>query len=58
MQWYEILIIVLAAAFVIGVTVWSVVRRKQGKNSCGCDCSHCSGCSACKTAQKRANDKK
>lgn len=36
MQWYEILVIVLAAAFVVGVGVWQIIRRKKGK--VGCDC--------------------
>ncbi len=52
MQWYEILIIVVAAAFVVGVAVWSVVRRKKGKTDCGCGCSGCAGCSLCNTAKK------
>lgn len=52
MQWYEILIIVLAAAFVLGVIIMSLIRKKQGKSSCGCDCSGCSGCSACKGKDK------
>lgn len=55
MTWYEILIIVAASAFVIGVVVWQIVRKKQGKggcDECGGSCSHCSGCSACPMAQK------
>lgn len=47
MQWYEILIIVLAAAFVVGVITRSVLRKKKGKSGCGCDCGSCGGCSAC-----------
>ena len=44
MTWYEILIIVLAAAFVAGVFGWRIVRKKLGKGGCDCgwsDCSHC-----------------
>ena len=46
MQWYEILVIVLAAAFVVGVAVWQAIRRKKGKGGCDCcsDCAHCSHC--------------
>ena len=51
MSWWEILIIVAAAAFVVGVAIYSIVRKKQGKNSCGCDCG-CSGCNGC-PSQKR-----
>lgn len=46
MTWYEILIIVAAAAFVVGVAIYTIVRKKQGKSSCGCDCGCCSGCPA------------
>lgn len=56
MQWYEILIIVLAAAFVVGVAIWSVIRRKKGKTDCGCGCSGCSGCSGCKPKEKSGKD--
>ena len=44
MTWYEILIIIAACLIVIGVIVASVVRKKQGKTGCGCDCGGCSGC--------------
>ncbi len=59
MQWYEILIIVLAAGFVVGVAAWRIVRRMHGKTGCdecgGC-CSHCAGCAAC--ASKNEEKKK
>lgn len=51
MQWYEILIIVLACAFVIGVVVWQIVRKKKGKS--GCDCGgNCAACRGCAHTQK------
>ncbi|MDE6058668.1 MAG: FeoB-associated Cys-rich membrane protein [Clostridia bacterium] len=53
MQWYEIVLIVAAALFVVGVIVWQIIRRKQGKGGCDCGCSNCSGsCSACQSKQK------
>lgn len=55
MTWYEILIIVAACAFVVGVIAWQIVRRKRGKggcDECGGSCAHCSGCSACHAPQK------
>lgn len=57
MQWYEILLIVLAAGFVIGVVAWRVIARKRGKGGCDCgfDCSACAGCSACR---EKKEDKK
>lgn len=48
MLWYEILIIVLACAFVAGVAIWQIVRRKKGKGGC-CDCQNCSHCASCKS---------
>lgn len=57
MTWYEILIIVLAAAFVIGVLGWRIVRKMQGRGGCDCGCSDCSHCTAC-SAAKKAKEKK
>ncbi len=57
MSWWEILLIIAACAFVVGVIAASVIRRKQGKTGCGCDCggcSGCSGCSACASEKKEA----
>ena len=56
MQWYEILIIVLAATFVLGVAIMTIIRKKQGKSSCGCDCGYGGACSGCKAKDK--NEKK
>ncbi|MBO4594094.1 MAG: hypothetical protein J5697_00160 [Clostridia bacterium] len=42
---WEILLIVGCATIVFGVIIGSIVRKKQGKHSCGfyCDgnCGHC-----------------
>ena len=57
MTWYEILIIVLAAAFVIGVFGWRIARKKQGRGGCDCGCSDCSHCTAC-SAAKKAKERK
>ena len=47
----DIVIAVLAAATVVGVIVWSIVRKKQGK-SVGCDCASCAGnCKSCPSYQ-------
>ena len=56
MQWYEILIIVLAAAFVVGVGVWQVIRRKKGKGGCDC-CSDCTHCPHCKEQESKEETK-
>ncbi len=48
MKWYEILLIVAAAAFVVGVTVWQIIRKVKGKGGCDCGCSDCSSCPACR----------
>ncbi len=49
----EIIVIALAAAFVVGVIILSIVRKKQGKGSCGCDCANCQGCSATRKQPKK-----
>ena len=36
----DIIILIAAVAIVIGVIVWQIIRKKQGK-SLGCDCSSC-----------------
>ena len=43
---WEILLIIACAAIVISFVVVSIVRKKKGKPSIGCDgcCKHCSGC--------------
>lgn len=48
----EIILIALCAAVVIGVIVTAIIRKKQGKSSCGGDCGCCGGCSACKNVHK------
>ena len=49
----DIIILVLAVAIVVGVTVYAIIRKKQGK-SVGCDCSSCNGnCSACPSKQTK-----
>lgn len=41
----EIILIVACSVLVVSVIVTSIIRKKKGKTSCGCDCSSCSGCS-------------
>ncbi len=52
MTWWEIFIIVVAAAYVLFVIGLSVYRKKHGKSSCDCGCESCPHCAACKDAQK------
>ena len=51
MQAYEIVLIIVAVLFVIGVIVGSIVKKyrnkKKGIPACCCDCSSCSACSHC-----------
>lgn len=51
----EIILIVVCAAVVIGVSVSAYVRKKQGKSSCDCggDCSCCGGCSYAKKSKSK-----
>lgn len=43
------IIIGLAVAAVVGVVVWQIRRKKQGKGGCDCGggCGGCHGCSSC-----------
>ena len=50
MEWYEILVIVLAACFVAGIVIWQIIRKKQGKNGCDCSCG-CGNCAGCPTVK-------
>ena len=53
MQPIEIIVIISCVLIVVGVILKSVIDKKKGKSSCGCDCSHCSGCSNCKKDAKK-----
>ncbi len=53
MSWWEILIIIAAAAFVAGVAVWSFVKRKKGKGGCADCCGNCCGCAGCSHPEKK-----
>ncbi len=55
MSWWEALIIAAAAAFVVGVAIYSFVRRKHGKGGCDCGCDHCrcGGCASRKTPPEK-----
>lgn len=55
MQPIEIIVIVLSVAFVIGICVWAVYRKKSGKSVCGC--GECDGnCAKCKEAVLKARE--
>lgn len=56
MTWWEILIIVLIAAFVVGYIAYAIVRRKQGKGGCDCCGGSCSGCSDCSACRPKPED--
>ena len=54
----DVIILVVAAVFVLGVVALSFRRKKQGKTGCGCDCGGCQGCSHqanCLTAKTAQN---
>lgn len=56
MSWWEILIIIAACAFVVGVIAASVIRKKQGRS--GCDCGGCAGCTGCAACNREKSDGK
>ncbi len=46
-MFWDIIIIIFSITIVGAVIIRSIVRKKQGKNGCGCDCANCSSCSRC-----------
>ena len=54
MEPIEIIVIILASLIVLSVLVCSIIRRKKGKTSCGCDCSSCGA--KCHCNEKTKND--
>lgn len=49
-MFWDIATIIFSVTVIAGVIVRSAVRKKQGKTSCGCDCSSC--CTACRRKEK------
>lgn len=59
MQPIEIIVIIACVLIVGGVIVRSIINKKKGKTSCGCDCSNCSGsCSCCSKERTNKENKK
>ncbi len=53
MTWWEILIIIAAAGFVVAVAAFSIRRKLQGKSSCdGCN-GCCAGCHMCRPKDEK-----
>ena len=42
MQLIEILVIIGCVLIVGGVIAMSIINKKKGKSSCGCNCANCS----------------
>lgn len=49
----EIIVIIACVLIVVGVIIKTIINKKKGKTSCGCDCSKCSSCSACKKKEEK-----
>ncbi len=49
----EIIVIIASVLIVGGVIVKSIIDKKKGKNSCGCNCANCSGCSHVKNKKEK-----
>ncbi|MDD4291492.1 MAG: hypothetical protein PHX51_04590 [Clostridia bacterium] len=52
MEWYEILIIAVVSAFVIGVFTRKIIKIKRGEGCSDC-CSDCNACPYCKEHAKK-----
>ena len=45
----EIILIIACVGIVVSVAITSIINKKKGKTSCGCNCSNCKYSSNCKT---------
>ncbi len=51
-------LILLLLLFIVGAAVFSLIRDKRnGKSSCGGNCSHCGACSGCAAPKQKAEQK-
>lgn len=50
----EIIVIIACVLIVSGVIIRAIINKKNGKNSCGCDCANCSACQACKVKKDKS----
>ena len=57
MEPIEIIVIIACSLIVVGVIISSIINKKKGKNSCGCDCANCAGFSSCSKAKKQTEEK-
>lgn len=53
---WEILLIVACVALVVGVIVFSLIKKKNGK--CGGGCSDCPYCKSCHSRKGKSNNQK
>lgn len=52
----DILIILGCIALTIGVIFTSIKNKKNGKTSCGCNCSTCLGCANRQKKEQQVKD--
>lgn len=52
----DIIIIIGCAFAVVGAIITTILNKKRGKTSCGCDCANCSG--HCHQAKNNQTNKK
>lgn len=45
----EIILIVACALIVVSAIATAIIRKAQGKSSCGGDCANCCACAHCKS---------
>ncbi len=57
MTWGTVLVLVIIAALVVAVVIKMIRDKKNGKSSCGGDCSSCGGaCGCCGTSAISGDD--
>lgn len=53
----EIILIVACTLIVVGAIATAIIRKVQGKSSCGGDCGNCSACEHCKSNNSSDTEK-
>ena len=53
MNWIDYVLIGVLALAVVGIIVYLIRQKKQGKTGCGCGCANCPSAGACHGAKPK-----
>lgn|GEM_PF-765104 len=58
MEWFEYIIIVVAVFLLVLPFILAIIRKRQGKSCCSCECLNKGSCSSCPFKRIQENIKK